>query len=299
MDVDKAITVDERIEKHSVCSVIIDGLDGSGKGELTSRISAKLEQEGYTPIVIDYPRYHLQSGIAIKKELRNPQMDIYSRLSLYALNRLESILEIYSAVQKAVSEGRKPALIFDRFTTSNLITLAYELVKMNPNYVDLSAEEIANLEVKIAGVSVPFSLLFQMILNHENQFLSYLGLQNNFKVIIPEISADITIQRMDGDATRGDGTNNRDAYEQLPVQRLSAKVYRAAEILAPGNFIFIQQNERTPDEIAEEILKKIEIDQMGHEEQITKILSIDIEKLKEEVEEWKIELQVPLEPDIV
>lgn len=270
--------------------VIIDGLDGSGKGELTNRISKKLEEAGYDPILIDFPRYHLESGKAIKTELKNPQLNIIQRLNLYALNRLEGLEELVLQVIKSFEEGKNPFIVFDRFTTSNLISIAYELSKSQPELLSKSIEEISQSTINLNGIETNFRQIFEMILNIEHDFLNYLNLEDNFKVIIPEISPEITLTRMDNDMTRGDGTNNRDSYEQSDVQELSAKIYRAVASLFPDRFIFVEQSGRNPDEITEEILSLVNIDVQANIKQIERILSIDIQQLRLTIAEWKAQI---------
>jgi thymidylate kinase len=37
--------------------IVIDGLDGSGKGTQTKLVVAEIEKQGKTVLLLDYPRY--------------------------------------------------------------------------------------------------------------------------------------------------------------------------------------------------------------------------------------------------
>lgn len=280
--------ISEVLEKLMVGTFIIDGLDGSGKGEITERIKRELEKLGYDPISIDFPRYDLDSGKRIREELKNPKLNIMQRLNLYALNRLEGFRELLLKVRDSVEQGKKPFVIFDRFTTSNLISIAYELSKTNPELANATPEELSTMSLNVGGIDLSLELIFGQIINLENQFLDYLNLNHGFKVIIPEISPDITLDRIDKDTSRGNGTNNRDAYEQKPVQQISANLYRAVELIWPGTFVFIDQKGRTPDEIVEEIMQRFVIDERANQEMIKQILDTDIAILLGYINDWKI-----------
>ncbi|MDD4151167.1 MAG: deoxynucleoside kinase [Candidatus Gracilibacteria bacterium] len=77
--------------------IVIDGIDGSGKGTQVKLISEYLESIGKKVKVLDYPRYDEQSSFMVKKYLNGEYgKEVSAKLAsiFYAIDRYESSFDI-------------------------------------------------------------------------------------------------------------------------------------------------------------------------------------------------------------
>ncbi|KXK07205.1 MAG: Thymidylate kinase [Microgenomates bacterium OLB22] len=106
----------------------LDGLDGSGKGSCTDTLAQKIAEQGYNVLKIDYPQYETAWGRFLTHLLRESDegLDIEQRMAVYAANRLETVIPIWRYVERLAKKNELPIhLLFDRYVTSNILTLAY------------------------------------------------------------------------------------------------------------------------------------------------------------------------------
>lgn len=97
---------------------LFEGIDGSGKTTLVSRLSTSLPEAA----VYKFPRYTTPSGAAIARMLRKPRPDIVALQALMAVNRIEALAEL----RKYENEG---LCFIDRYTPSGF---AYSPTMLHP-----------------------------------------------------------------------------------------------------------------------------------------------------------------------
>lgn len=125
-----------------IFSVDVEGGDQVGKGDAVKNIAAELAGEGFDVSVVSFPCYATPIGFSIREILRRDMFadfgmsereSVYSRLSLFALNRLE--------VLNSIMQSKDSSLyVFDRGPFSHALTIAYALAKGYPRSM---TEELA------------------------------------------------------------------------------------------------------------------------------------------------------------
>lgn len=109
--------------------LVIDGLDGSGKGTVTKMLCQYLQEKGIENNLISFPMYEYDSSIPVKMYLSgklgaNPEdNNAYAASMLYAVDRYIS----FKTVWKSLYEKENSILIADRYTTSNAV---HQLTKL-------------------------------------------------------------------------------------------------------------------------------------------------------------------------
>jgi len=223
--------------------VAIDGLDGSGKGTLAEEIVNLQIELGRNALLIDFPQYSTKWGKILKYLLTvdDKGLTLPERMAVYALNRLE-------CVDALINEGLKfkeeTVVVFDRFPTSNILTIAYYLAKNELKDVELTELE-ESLKAKMEVIKKYINEMFVL----DDEFLKVLALET-VKVCIPKINPRISMERLENDATR-DGA---DSYENLRVQIIADYLYGIAATYHE-NILILEQEGRSPKEIALDIVK--------------------------------------------
>src|SRR5690606_536967 len=223
--------------------VAIDGLDGSGKGTLAEEIVNLQIELGRNALLIDFPQYSTKWGKILKYLLTvdDKGLTLPERMAVYALNRLE-------CVDALINEGLKfkeeTVVVFDRFPTSNILTIAYYLAKNELKDVELTELE-ESLKAKMEVIKKYINEMFVL----DDEFLKVLALET-VKVCIPKINPRISMERLENDTTR-DGA---DSYENLRVQIIADYLYGIAATYHE-NILILEQEGRSPKEIALDIVK--------------------------------------------
>ncbi|MCS7317817.1 MAG: hypothetical protein NZZ41_05885 [Candidatus Dojkabacteria bacterium] len=194
------------VKSKKVYSIVFDGLDGVGKGTLANLLSKKLVSLSHNVVYISLPVYTTEYGKIIKHLLTtsDENLTIEERMYVYAINRLEIITEIinkaYNLYQK--NPNSYVVLIFDRFVTSNVLTIAYYISK----------NKTLNLDVDKYLKKIPLV---------DKLFLDILELEN-IKVFIPSVDIDVALTRIKQDKER----NFIDMYETANVQIIANTLYQ-------------------------------------------------------------------------
>lgn len=98
--------------------IVIEGIDGSGKGEQFKLLVARLKNLGLPVETMDFPQYDSQSSYFVRQHLNG----VYGGLEIspekaslfYAMDRFD----VSSKIREFINQGK--ILIFNRYTFSNL-----------------------------------------------------------------------------------------------------------------------------------------------------------------------------------
>ncbi len=229
----------EMLEEYGNFKVsVIDGIDGSGKGSATEEMAEIISGLGYNVLTVDYPQYDALWGQIIQKLLDtdDPTIDIYQRMAIYALNRLESVPSLKAQMKDIGSFYNTTYVLFDRFITSNAMTCAY-YSKKDPKILD------------------DIESLYKFMFDLDSTFLSILHIPD-FHVVVPTIDHGKAMQAVEKDTQRS-GT---DLYEQVDILKLGNRIYHEFAVLDPRRFTLLNQDSSygrrmSRDRIAREIIK--------------------------------------------
>ncbi|MBI4128380.1 MAG: thymidylate kinase [Parcubacteria group bacterium] len=150
--------------------IVLEGIDGSGKGTQVELLNARLHEEGYRVETIDFPRYHDSlMGKLIGRMLAGELGDL-SRVSPY-LSLLPFALDRWQAKQEIVSWLTEGTIVLaNRYIPSNLAHQAANLER--PAERKRLQHFIAELEYGLFGMpredlviylDVPVKLAFTLI----------------------------------------------------------------------------------------------------------------------------------------
>lgn len=240
----------DSVEKKSTkqIAVITDGLDGSGKSRTSEEIANILRASEKFVVKIKYPQYNTGWGKFIKSALNDPECDLNleERMAIYAINRLESIDKILSIC----SELEDCILVFDRFSTSNIITLSYYLAQ--GELKDCDETEVKKYLLNNHEMIVKY---LRLMIEIDSDFLEISRLKES-QVVVLAIDPEISMGRLKGDSTR-DGL---DQYEDLKVQKIASEIYKIASKIKEFNIHILEQDGVNPDQLARKVIGFFAID---------------------------------------
>lgn len=111
--------------------IVIEGIDGSGKGTQSAMLKERLTKEGYPWFGINFPQYDSGSSFFVKQYLGGVYGPKAYALSAkqasycYAMDRFHTF-RTNKELRQALSDETK-SVILDRYTTSNIIFQAAKL----------------------------------------------------------------------------------------------------------------------------------------------------------------------------
>ncbi|MEE0266228.1 MAG: deoxynucleoside kinase [Acutalibacteraceae bacterium] len=111
--------------------IVIEGLDGSGKGTQTALLTAALTEKGINVKQVSFPDYNNPSSSLVKMYLNGElgskpdDVNAYAASSFYAVDRYASYKQFWQADYEAGT-----VILADRYATSNAI---YQLSKLAEN----------------------------------------------------------------------------------------------------------------------------------------------------------------------
>lgn len=233
----------KKIIDGEIPTLVVDGLDGSGKSSTTNEITKILEQSGKRIVKVKYPQYNTPWGKFIKLTLNDPECDlnIMERMAIYAINRLESLGRIFYECE--VTEN-STILVFDRFSTSNIITLSYflalnELRDFNDSEID------KYLEDNSAQIIEYIKLMMEI----DSDFLDLSGFRGK-NVVVLAIDPEISMARLRSDQQR----EYLDQYEDPKVQKIAAKIYHLASDYQEFNINILNQDGLQQKQLASRVI---------------------------------------------
>jgi thymidylate kinase len=186
----------------------IDGLDGSGKATCSKEIAKFLSLKGINVLIADLPHYSTPYGRVLTHLLteNDESLSLKERMCVYTLNRLETVDTILKDITRLEKNEQPVHVIFDRYSTSNVITFAYYLLKEKRSYKISEFKEIYNYMLKI-----------------ESDFQKLLGnIRNSTNVYILEIKIEETMKRLLADKKR----SSIQLYEKEEIQKLSNELFQ-------------------------------------------------------------------------
>ncbi len=139
--------------------IVIDGLDGSGKGTQSELLKEKLERAGYKVRLLSFPMYESEGSSLVRMYLggklgdRPEDTNAYAASSFFAADRYVS----YRTDWKKDIDDPETVVIANRFTTANAV---HQLSKMPKEDWDSFLSWLWDYEYKKLGVPEPDLVLY-------------------------------------------------------------------------------------------------------------------------------------------
>lgn len=139
--------------------IVIDGLDGSGKGTQSERLKARLEKEGKKVRLLSFPMYESDSSFLVRMYLdgalgSHPEdTNAYAASSFFAADRYIS----YRTDWKKDIDDPETVVIANRFTTANAV---HQLSKMPRGDWDEFLSWLWDYEYERLGVPRPDLVIY-------------------------------------------------------------------------------------------------------------------------------------------
>ena len=135
--------------------IVIDGIDGSGKGTQTQLLVETLEKQGKKVKLLDYPRYGEPSAFAVEKYLNGTygtQVSAKQASIFYALDRFDSSFDFRDDLETY------DYIISNRYVSANIIHQAGKIT--DPLERDDFVAWLEDLEYNIFGIPKPDKTIF-------------------------------------------------------------------------------------------------------------------------------------------
>jgi dTMP kinase len=139
--------------------IVIDGLDGSGKGTQSELLKSRLERAGYKVRLLSFPMYESESSSLVRMYLggklgAHPEdTNAYAASSFFAADRYVSYRTDW---QKDIEEP-ETIVIANRFTTANAV---HQLSKMPEEKWESFLDWLWDYEYEKLGVPKPDLVLY-------------------------------------------------------------------------------------------------------------------------------------------
>lgn len=139
--------------------IVIDGLDGSGKGTLTRMLREHLTKKGISNDLISFPAYQNESSALVKLYLsgklggKPEDTNAYAASTFFAADRYVS----YRTCWKALYDKPGSVLIADRYTTANAV---HQLTKLPKEQWDTFLDWLFDFEYRKLGLPVPDATVY-------------------------------------------------------------------------------------------------------------------------------------------
>lgn len=135
--------------------VVIEGIDGSGKGTVTGLLNERLKQAGRSSTKFSFPGYDKTSCGKLVGRYLNGEFGTgihpYLWGSLYALDRFE----LKPALERELAQN--DFVLADRYVTSNL---CYAAMQSSPDERDAVVNHFVTLEYGILRMPIPDVIIF-------------------------------------------------------------------------------------------------------------------------------------------
>lgn len=135
--------------------VVIEGIDGSGKGTVTEGLYSRLQSVGLMVDTVSFPRYReTMYGKLVGRYLNGDfgkDTHPYLHSTLYSLDRLESKPLLQASIQF------NDVVLCDRYVPSNL---CYAALQVGAEEQDEVVQHFVDLEYGVMGLPVPDVIFF-------------------------------------------------------------------------------------------------------------------------------------------
>lgn len=138
--------------------IVIEGLDGSGKGTQAKLLTQNLEQEGFRVRKISFPDYASDSSALVKMYLAGEfghdpgDVNAYAASTFYAVDRFASFKKDWG---QFYADGG--ILIADRYTTSNAV---HQCSKLPEEAWDAYLAWLFDFEYNLMGIPEPDAVVY-------------------------------------------------------------------------------------------------------------------------------------------
>ena len=138
--------------------IVIEGLDGSGKGTQAQLLADNLTRKGYSVRKISFPDYASDSSALVKMYLngefgRDPQdVNAYAASSFFAVDRFASFKRDWGKFYR--DSG---IVIADRYTTSNAV---HQCSKLPEDQWDEYLKWLFDFEYRLMGIPEPDAVIY-------------------------------------------------------------------------------------------------------------------------------------------
>lgn len=149
--------------------IVIEGLDGSGKGTQSELVCKALSDRGHKVKKLTFPDYNSPTSALVKMylggELGDSPDDVnaYAASTFYAVDRAASFIKDWKKDYEQCDY-----IVLDRYVTSNII---YQMSKVNDNERDSYIEWCEDLEYNRLGVPKPDVVIYLDMPPHVSQKL--------------------------------------------------------------------------------------------------------------------------------
>ncbi len=151
----------ENIQKEAVAMgklIVIEGLDGSGKGTQAGELVKNLEAQGKQVRKISFPNYASDSSALVKMYLggqfgQNPgDVNAYAASTFFAVDRFASFKQDWGSFY-----AQGGILVADRYTTSNAV---HQCSKLPKEQWDAFLEWLFHFEYTLLGIPAPDLVIY-------------------------------------------------------------------------------------------------------------------------------------------
>ncbi len=106
------------MDEYKGAFIVLDGVDGSGKGKQTELLVSRLKEEGYDVSVADFPKYGTPSARPLERYLRGEfgtteEVGSQRASTLFAIDRFDSRNKLLDSL------GEGKVLISNRYVSAN------------------------------------------------------------------------------------------------------------------------------------------------------------------------------------
>ena len=139
--------------------IVIEGLDGSGKGTQTARLAQTLAEQGAAVRKVSFPDYASDSSALVKMYLagefgpRADDVNAYAASCFYAVDRYAS----YKKDWKRDHDNDNGVVIADRYTTSNAV---HQCAKLDKKEWDGYLDWLFDFEYNKLGIPAPDLVIY-------------------------------------------------------------------------------------------------------------------------------------------
>ena len=141
--------------------IVLEGLDGSGKGTQAKLLAKNLAEQGFRVREITFPNYESDSSALVKMYLagqfgdKPDDVNAYAASSFYAVDRYAGYKADWG---KFYEEGG--ILIADRYTTSNAV---HQCSKLPPEQWEAFLNWLFDYEFRLLGLPAPDKVIYLQV----------------------------------------------------------------------------------------------------------------------------------------